>query len=363
MSMTFGEGLIVERTVSSDFPSLCDGNRIVKIVQKESLPYFLTVCGFECRIWYREQPPQCFVCRELGHRAHAYACPLSGLCHRCRRPGHKCMPAWDPSPAAASGESLSTSVPVDPVLNVLPGSVDVASVPSSAMIYPVSITVDEPLAVDSVPANVASVPAPVVVDPAPIIVDEPLVVPANTPVSDPVLVTEPVSPVPDVPVTATNISVEPSVPVFSEPPPVTRTQDLPSAIPPDASLSKSGLLGPDVPVPPTSYSAASISSGSKLRFLGPSVVDLFRKSLIVHPRDCGDPCGFERALESMSLVLPKVKRSAFLKMSSSDTNKLILNTLLESGCNKEISGLIGRFLIALVKVKTHLRTEELTLDI
>ena len=102
---------------------------------------------------------------------------------------------------------VSTSVPVDPVLNVLPGSVDVVSVPSSAMIYPVSITVDEPLAVDSVPANVASVPAPVVVDPAPIIVDEPPVVPANTPVSDPVLVTEPVSPVPDVPVTATNISV------------------------------------------------------------------------------------------------------------------------------------------------------------
>ena len=183
------------------------------------------------------------------------------------------------------------------------------------------------------------------------------------PVLNPLLVSEPVSPVPDVPVTATNISVEPSVPVFSEPPPVTRTQDLPSAIPPDASLSKSGLLGPDVPVPPTSYSAASISSGSKLRFLGPSVVDLFRKSLFVHPRDCGDPCGFERAIESMSLVLPKVKRSAFLKMSSSDTNKLILNTLLESGCNKEISGLIGRFLIALVKVKTHLRTEELTLDI
>ena len=44
-------------------------------------------------------------------------------------------------------------------------------------------------------------------------------------------------------------------------------------------------------------------------------------------------------------------------MSSSDTNKLILNTLFGSGCNKEISGLIGRFLIALVKVKTHLRTE------
>ena len=162
------------------------------------------------------------------------------------------------------------------------------------------------------------------------------------PVLNPVLVTEPVSPVPDVPVTATNISVEPSVPEFSESPPVTRTQDLPSAIPPFASVSKSDLLGSDVPVLPTSYSAASISSGSKPRFLGPSVVDLFRQSLIV-PRACGNPCGFERAIESLSLVLLKVKRSTFLKMSSSDTNKLILNTLFESGCNKEIPGLIDRF--------------------
>ena len=85
------------------------------------------------------------------------------------------------------------------------------------------------------------------------------------------------------------------------------------------------------------------------------MVDLLRQSLIV-PRDCDDPCGFVRAIEAMSLVLPKIERSTFLKMSSSHTNKLILNTLFESGCNKEIPGLIDRFLTALVKVKTHLRT-------
>ena len=39
----YGEVLAVERIVSYDFPSLCGGNRIVKIVLKESLPYFLTV--------------------------------------------------------------------------------------------------------------------------------------------------------------------------------------------------------------------------------------------------------------------------------------------------------------------------------
>ena len=182
--------------------SLCDENRIVEIVLKESLHCFLTGCGLESRIWYRDQPPQCFVCRGLGHRAQA--CPLSGVCRRCRRPGYnasECWRVWDPAAAAASGDSL-TSVSADPV------SVYVASVPFSAMIDPVSIIVDKPLAVDSVRANVASVPTPVVVDPAPIIACVwTACSPANAPVSDPVLVTEPVSATPDFPVTDTNISV------------------------------------------------------------------------------------------------------------------------------------------------------------
>ena len=113
------------------------------------------------------------------------------------------------------------------------------------------------------------------------------------------------------------------------------------------------MLGPDVSVPPASVSVASVSSGSKLRFLGPSVVDLLRQHLIV-PQNCGDPCGFERAIEALSLVLAKVKRSTFRKMSSSDTYKISLNTLFESGYNREITGLIDKFLTALVKVKTHL---------
>ena len=199
----YGEVLTIDRTVSSDYPSLCDENQIVEIVLRESLPCFLTGCGVESRILYREQPPQCFVCRELGHRAQA--CPFSGLCRCCRRPVYKARECsrrvWDPAAAAAASFDSLTSVSADPV------SVFVASVPFSATIDPDSIIVDKPLAVVSIPANAASVPAPVVVDPAPIIVYEPLVVPVNAPVSDPVLVTEPVSPTPDVPVTDTNISV------------------------------------------------------------------------------------------------------------------------------------------------------------
>ena len=44
----YGEVLIVERTVSSDYPSLCDVNREVKISLKESLSYF------DC-LWVRVQ--------------------------------------------------------------------------------------------------------------------------------------------------------------------------------------------------------------------------------------------------------------------------------------------------------------------
>ena len=47
-----------------------------------------------------------------------------------------------------------------------------------------------------------------------------------------------------------------------------------TTIPPFASLSKPGLLGPDVPVPPPAVSVALVSSGSKFRVLGPTVVDL-----------------------------------------------------------------------------------------
>ena len=163
----YGVVLTVERSVSPAFPSLCDGNRLIKIVLEQSLPYFMSVCGCECHVWYREQPPQCFLCREVGHRAQS--CPLSGLCRRCRQLGHrasKSARARDPALSAASGNLVSTSVPADPVLDVPLVSVDAASVPSSAMVGPVSITVDEPFVVVSVPTKISNVPAPAVADPA-----------------------------------------------------------------------------------------------------------------------------------------------------------------------------------------------------
>ena len=79
---SFGEVLTVERSVAANFPNL--GNRILKLILNEDLPYFLSVCGCQC-VWYRGQPIQCLVCLQFGHRAQS--CPLSGRCRYCHQVG------------------------------------------------------------------------------------------------------------------------------------------------------------------------------------------------------------------------------------------------------------------------------------
>lgn len=97
---------------------------LVKILLAQEIPCFGRVENCDCRVWYPRQPPQCPICRELGHRAPT--CPLSGLCRRCRQPGHvarECTQAWGPSVSApvpvtdALSESFaSPDAPVVPIL-------------------------------------------------------------------------------------------------------------------------------------------------------------------------------------------------------------------------------------------------------
>ena len=92
---SFGEVLSVRRGTFADFPSIHNGNRIVEVALMQDVPYFVSISGFNCRIWYARQPAHCVICRESGHRAPS--CPLSGLCRRCRQPGHmarECKQAW-----------------------------------------------------------------------------------------------------------------------------------------------------------------------------------------------------------------------------------------------------------------------------
>ena len=107
---SYGEVLTAERSVAAKFPSLCNGNRILKMILNQDLPYFLSVCGCQCRLWYRGQPIQCFVCREVGHRAQS--CPLSGRCRCCHQVGHMardCGRAWDPPPSTVDADDSSMS--------------------------------------------------------------------------------------------------------------------------------------------------------------------------------------------------------------------------------------------------------------
>ena len=82
----YGEVLSVDHCYFDDFPSLRNGNRLVKILLAQDIPSFVRVENCECRVWYPRQPPQCSICREFGHRA--LTCPLSGLCRCSRQPGH-----------------------------------------------------------------------------------------------------------------------------------------------------------------------------------------------------------------------------------------------------------------------------------
>ena len=91
----YGEVLTVERSVAVNFPGLCNGNRILKLILNEDLPYFFSVCGYQCRVCYRGQPLQCLVCRERGHP----------------EPPVKCVP--DKLPVAVPVEFVPDRPPVD----------------------------------------------------------------------------------------------------------------------------------------------------------------------------------------------------------------------------------------------------------
>ena len=98
---------------------------MAKVLLDRDIPQFVEVNGCSCRVWYLRQPVQCSACREFGHRAPA--CPPSGRCRRCHKPGHvagECTQAWGP-------------------------------------LFPVSHSTDPSMETDEVPAATASVIAPV----------------------------------------------------------------------------------------------------------------------------------------------------------------------------------------------------------
>ena len=110
---SFGDVFSVRSTVYKDFPSICNGTRVLLMSVKQPIPSSLNVLGVTCCTWYPGQPAFCSICRQSGRLPRS--CPLSGLCRRCKQPGHV---ARECSQARGSSQSLSIpicEVPPDPV--------------------------------------------------------------------------------------------------------------------------------------------------------------------------------------------------------------------------------------------------------
>ena len=165
---SFGQVHSVQRSEHPGFPGLCDGSRLVKISLSKDVPGDVRVAGFDCRVWYRGQPPYCAICRKTGHRSSG--CPLSGRCRRCGQSGHmarECRNAWgQPAPQPASG-----------VFPVSSREEEQAGVPASDASPPGSVAVEDP----SVSPVVADEEAMEVARPPPLLSDEPgtLIIPVD----------------------------------------------------------------------------------------------------------------------------------------------------------------------------------------
>lgn len=69
-----------------DVPEISTGSRVVRMVVEKDIPRFLVIRGIRCKVWYRDQPLTCDICRKGGHKASD--CPDKGKCLLCHEPGH-----------------------------------------------------------------------------------------------------------------------------------------------------------------------------------------------------------------------------------------------------------------------------------
>ena len=160
-----------------DFPSVSNGTRRLVMSFREAIPSSVSVADFPVRVFHAGQPVICSVCHESGHLPRA--CPFSGLCLRCKQPGHvarNCTQAWGSSssnvPVPASSSSTPVSMSVDP---------SVSSTASTSSTAPVSSapSVTAPASVSPVTAVSTPIPSVLPVSTSPVPVSSAL----STPVS------------------------------------------------------------------------------------------------------------------------------------------------------------------------------------
>ena len=118
----FGE---VKRIRHQSYVSCADiftGTRLVSLVLNSgcTLPRYITIDGFNCRMWYRGQPLICNLCALQGHKSAN--CPNKDRCRRCGETGHfarACRNPWSSLPSGDGGDARPGEEPVSvPVVQV-----------------------------------------------------------------------------------------------------------------------------------------------------------------------------------------------------------------------------------------------------
>ena len=70
----------------TNIPGVSTGTRVVRINLDRSIPRFVKIHTYRCKVWYRGQPVYCDICKEGSHLASN--CPYKGKCLSCEGVGH-----------------------------------------------------------------------------------------------------------------------------------------------------------------------------------------------------------------------------------------------------------------------------------
>ena len=118
MFESFGVVHSVHPCFFREIPSVANGTRRLVMSFRGSIPSSVSFADFPVHVFHAGQPVTCSICHESGQLPRD--CPFSGLCLRCKQPGHvarNCPQPWGPSstlvPVSVSTPGVPVSMSVD----------------------------------------------------------------------------------------------------------------------------------------------------------------------------------------------------------------------------------------------------------
>ena len=112
----FGSMKRVKKQTYLGKPDVFTGTRLVSVTLDATLPRFITINGYLCRIWYKGQPLICNLCGVQGHKSAS--CPNKDKCRRCGEEGHfarSCPNLWgNAAPPTANSVTDDSEYPALP---------------------------------------------------------------------------------------------------------------------------------------------------------------------------------------------------------------------------------------------------------